>query len=110
MSTSVTCLLKERIHRGLNHSFVSTNLMSHPLQLMASFVVFLDSPSCRNLGTRILLRGEVSNTSCYGCPNYHHYFLNHASNPLVNQVVIKLKEILFIFNSNLQSKSRKFLV
>jgi hypothetical protein len=51
-----------------------------------------------------------SNISCYGYPNYHHYCLNHASNPLVNQVLIKLKKILFIFNSNLQSKSRKFLV
>jgi hypothetical protein len=53
---------------------------------------------------------EACNTPCYGCPNDHHYCLNHASNPLVNQVLIKIKEILFIFNSNLQSKSRKFLV
>jgi hypothetical protein len=50
------------------------------------------------------------NTSCYGCPNYHHYCLNHASNPSVNQVLIKLKKIIFIFNSTLQSKSSKFLV
>jgi hypothetical protein len=43
-------------------------------------------------------------------PNYHYYCLNHASNPLVNQVLLKIKEILFILNSNFRPKSRKFLV
>jgi hypothetical protein len=54
----------------------------------------------------ISFKGEGCNTPCYGCPNYHHCCLNHASNPLVNQVLIKLKEILFVFTSNRQSKSR----
>jgi hypothetical protein len=63
--TSVTRLPKEKLHRGLSHSFMSTNLMSHPLQLMASSVIFFNSPSCRNLGTRFLLRGESCNTLLY---------------------------------------------
>jgi hypothetical protein len=46
------------------------------------------------LGT--IKKRECCNTPCYGCTNYHCYYLNHALNPLVNQVLIKLKEIIFI--------------
>jgi hypothetical protein len=60
----------------------------------ASFIVSCALHPFINLGMRFLLRREGCSTPCYGCPNYHHLCLNHASNPLVNQVLIKLMEIL----------------
>jgi hypothetical protein len=53
----------------LGHPFVPTSLVSHPLKLMTSFVIFQISPSCHNLGMRFLLRGEACNTPCYKSPN-----------------------------------------
>jgi hypothetical protein len=43
----------------LSHPFVPTILVSHPLKLMTPFIVFLNSPSCRNLRMRFLLRGRA---------------------------------------------------
>jgi hypothetical protein len=36
---------------------------------------------------------RMCNTPCYTLPNLYHWCLNHALNPLVNQILLKLKEI-----------------
>jgi hypothetical protein len=40
MSTSVTRLLREKLHDGLSHPFGSNIPMSHLLEVMISFVFF----------------------------------------------------------------------
>jgi hypothetical protein len=44
---------------------------------------------------------EICNTLCYNFPNYLHWSLNHASNPLVNEILSKIKGIQINFNLNL---------
>jgi hypothetical protein len=43
-----------------------------------------------------LLIWDFCNTPCYDFPNYHHYYLNHASNPLVNQIISKIRKLKLI--------------
>jgi hypothetical protein len=40
MSTSVTHLLKEKLHGGLSHPFGSNIMMSHRPEVMTSLIVF----------------------------------------------------------------------
>jgi hypothetical protein len=48
---------------------------------------------CISVVLSLDLRMCFCNSSCYSFLNYIHYCLNHASNPLVKQILIKLKEI-----------------
>jgi hypothetical protein len=91
------------------HTQPSVLLGSHPSSSYSSSFLVLPLHFI-NLRMRFLLREEGCNTPCYGFLNYLHYCLNLSSNLLVNQVLLGIKEILYIFNSNLQSKSMKFLV
>jgi hypothetical protein len=58
----------------LTHPFVptipvSTNYSDVSSSQFNSIIChFSNSPSCRNLGIRLLLRGESCNTPCYGNP------------------------------------------
>jgi hypothetical protein len=48
-------------------------------------------PPFVNLGMRFLLRREGCNIPCYDFPNYLHYTLKYASNPLINPFLSKPK-------------------